>query len=290
MRDTAQAVTVKMKLEKGSAKLRLTSSYRPTHRAQFLSATLQETAPCGRLSFDVRLYRIKRYMKILIFLFPITLFLIFLCIKMVSPSTYILIIQEDSAIEYAQAFFYFLSSILSFLVSVTFLRNKMTLHGILYGVLALGLLFISLEEISWGQRIFNIDNLSYFVQHNVQNEISFHNLDTVQPLLHRFYILTGAYGAFAWLFVLPFVSREKMKCRNIVNFIVPDWFISSYFFFVFLIYTLFDYIAKPYPRGFLVWRDQEPLELLLSLGFLFFLATKYIKLRTCLTRQMHSDG
>jgi len=41
----------------------------------------------------------KHDMKILVFLFPITLFLIFLCIKLVSPSTYILIIQEDSAKE-----------------------------------------------------------------------------------------------------------------------------------------------------------------------------------------------
>ncbi len=221
-------------------------------------------------------------MKFLVFLFPIILFLIALCIKLVSPNTYILIIQEDSAIEYAQAFFYFLSSMLSFFVSATFLRNKMALHGILYGVLALGLLFVSIEEISWGQRLFHISNPGYFVQHNAQNEISFHNLYTVQPLLHEFYILIGAYGAFAWLFVLPFVSREKTKCRNIVNFVVPDWFISSYFFFVFLIYTVLEYITNPYPGGFLVWRDQEPIELLLSLGFLSFLVTKYIELRTCI--------
>ena len=224
-------------------------------------------------------------MKILVFLFPIILFLIFLCIKLMSPSTYTLIIQEDSAIEYAQAFFYFLSSILSFLCLAIFLRNRMTLHGILYGVLALGLLFISIEEISWGQRIFNVSNPTYFAQHNVQNEISFHNLDTVQPLLHKLYILTGAYGAFAWLFILPFVSKEKMKCRNIMNFVVPNWFISSYFFFVFLIYALLEYyITRPHTGGFLVWRDQEPIELLLSLGFLSFLVTKYIELRICLTK------
>ncbi len=229
-------------------------------------------------------------MKLFVFLFPIALFLIFLCIKLVSPGHYKLIIQEDSAIEYAQAFFYFLSSILSFIVSVKFLKNHIVLHGILYGVLAIGLLFVSIEEISWGQRILNIDTPDYFSQHNVQKEVSFHNLDTFQPHLHGFYILVGAYGAFAWLFVLPFMSRGKMKGCNIVNFVVPDWFISPYFFFVFLIYTLFEHVARPYRGGFLVWRDQEPLELLLSLGFLFFLVTNYIKLRTYLTRQVHSGG
>ncbi len=220
-------------------------------------------------------------MRLFIFLFPIALFLIFLCIKLASPNTYTLLIKEDSVIEYAQSFFYFLSSILSCLVSVAFLKNKMTLHGILYGVLTIGLLFISLEEISWGQRVFNIENPTYFDRNNVQHEISVHNLNAVQPLLHDIYILIGAYGAFAWLFILPSASRTK--CKHIFNFVVPDWFISSYFFFTFFIYTLLEYIARPYARGFLVWRDQEPVELLLSLGFVSFSAINYTKLRRCLT-------
>jgi len=173
-------------------------------------------------------------MKILIFLFPITLFLIFLSIKVTSPDTYILIIQEDSVIESAQALFYFLASIFSLLISIRFLKNRLALHGILYSILTVGLLFICLEEISWGQRIIGIENPDYFSEHNVQNEISIHNLDTVQPLLHKIYILTGFYGAFAWIFVWLFVSKAKTKSSHIVNFVVPDWFTSSYFFYIFL--------------------------------------------------------
>ena len=223
-------------------------------------------------------------MRFLVFLFPIIIFLIILCIKSVSPNTYTHLIQEDSGMEYAQAFFYFLSSIISCLISAVFLKNKLALHGVLYGVLTIGLLFISLEEISWGQRLFNIDNPAYFEQHNVQNEISFHNLDTVQPQMHHIYILIGAYGAFAWLFVLPLASRAKLKCQHIINFVVPDWFVSSYFIFAFLLYTFWAYIASPYDGGFLVWRDQEPIELLLSLGFFLFSLINYRKLRMCLTR------
>ncbi len=212
-------------------------------------------------------------MKIFIFFFPIALFLIFLCIKVMSPDTYLSLIQEDSIIEYAQAFIYLLSSIILLPVVKYYLKYGLTLHGVLYGILAIGLLFVAIEEISWGQRIFSIEPPDYFKQHNVQNEISLHNLDIVQPLLHKFYILTGAYGAFAWLFV----SRAKTKFRRMVEFVIPDWFISSYFFFVFFIYTLFDYIIHP-SGGFLLWRDQEPVELLLSLGFLSFVATKLYKI------------
>jgi hypothetical protein len=221
-------------------------------------------------------------MKFVAFLFPIALFLIFLVNKLMSPYTYALIIREDSAIEYAQALFYALASVLSFIVSSTFLRNKMVLHGVLFGALTVGLLFIALEEISWGQRIFNIENPEYFEKHNVQKEISFHNLEAVVPILKYIYILTGAYGAFAWLFVMKYVPQEKKGIGHITDYIVPDWFISSYFFFVFLIYTVFDF-TQPYSGGFLLWRDQEPFELILSLGFLLFLVSKHIKLRSYLT-------
>lgn len=209
-----------------------------------------------------------------------------------SPHTYILLIQEDSVIEYAQAIFYFLASIFPLFISIRFFKNKLTLHGVLYGILAIGLLFISLEEISWGQRIFHLETFGYIARHNTQHEISLHNLDTVQPLLHAIYILTGGYGAFAWLFALLFVSRAKTKCSHIANFIVPDWFISSYFFFAFFLYILLSYIGlfgvsigiEELRIGrFLRWRDQEPAELLLSLGFLSFVLVNYTKSRICLT-------
>ncbi|MBN1974759.1 MAG: hypothetical protein JW787_14055 [Sedimentisphaerales bacterium] len=229
-------------------------------------------------------------MKILVFLFPITLFLIFLCIKLFSPNAYMSFIQEDSVIEYAQALFYFLSSILSFYVSVKFLRNRLTLHGILYSMLAAGLLFVSIEEISWGQRILNIATPAYCKLHNAQREISLHNLDVIQPKIHSIYILVGAYGSFLWIFVSLFLPKSKTDTKHIVNFVVPDWFISPYFFFTFFIYTIFEYISRPYPGGFLACRDQEPAELLLSFGFFSFVVTNYIRLQLFLKRRATQPG
>lgn len=221
-------------------------------------------------------------MKILFCLFPLALFLFFACTKLLSPGTYTAWIQEDSGIEYLQAFFYFISSIASSCIAATFLRNRMRLHGILYGPLAMGLLFVSLEEVSWGQRLLRIGNPRYFALHNAQKEISLHNLDVIQPKLPEFYIAVGAYGAFAWLFPALFLPGTKANRRHVARFIVPDWFISPYFLLTFLMYTLLEYIARPRAGGFLAWRDQEPVELLLSLGFLLFLATNYVKLQLCL--------
>lgn len=222
-------------------------------------------------------------MKMFIFLFPITLFLIFLCLKLVLPDAYISLIQEDSVIEYSQAVFYLLASMIAFVVSMKFLHNKMTMNGILYGILAIGLLFIFLEEVSWGQRVFKIATPVYLEQHNCQKEISIHNLEVVQCKLHKLYMILGAYGAFAWIVAIPFLSKAKATYFYVAKVVVPDWFVSSYFFFTFFIYFLFEYVSQPHLGSFLVWRDQEPAELLLSLGFLSFVTINYVRLRICLS-------
>jgi hypothetical protein len=189
-----------------------------------------------------------------------------------------LIIQEDAVIENMQAITYFLSSIVAFLVSLRFLRNKIILHGVLYSILAVGLLFVAMEEISWGQRIFKIANPAYFNLYNIQKELSIHNLNIVQSKLNKIYIIVGAYGSFTWIFVSLFLSKTKKKYHRIMAFLVPDWFTSSYFFFVFFIYVLF-YVVHQHMSRFIIWRDQEPCELLLSFGFLSFVVTNYFKSR-----------
>lgn len=214
-------------------------------------------------------------MRLLAFLFPIALFFIFLCIKLALPDAYKSLINEDGFLEDTQALVYFSSSVIAFIITRIFFSNRMWVLSTLYGILAIGLLFICFEEISWAQRIFDIENSVFFETNNVQKEISIHNLDTVQPLLHDIYMLIGAYGALAWLFK----PALQGNAGRIVNFVVPDWFVSPYFFFVGLIYVLFEFYP-PQPGGFLVWRDQEPAELMLSLGFLVFVFSKFVKLRS----------
>lgn len=89
-------------------------------------------------------------------------------------------------------------------------------------------------------------------------------------------MLVGAYGAFAWILVRLFAKGAKADYDHIIDFVVPDWFISSYFFFVFFIYTLLLFTWMN-PPDFLLARDQEPAELLLSMGFLLFVVSNYNK-------------
>jgi len=216
-------------------------------------------------------------LRVLIFTIPLFVVALFLCIKLAAPDTYTCLIREDSEIEYMQSLFYFLAAVFAFFASKNLLGKRIFLPGVVCAILAAGLLFISLEEISWGQRIFKIETPAFFKQHNAQKELSVHNLMPVQSRIHKLYMLIGAYGAFAWIIAALAVPGSRARSLHIVNFTVVPWHISSYFFIAFFWYTVFEFSERPHPGSFLAWRDQEPVELLLSLGFLLFAVSGYLR-------------
>ena len=211
------------------------------------------------------------------------------------------IIQEDSFIENMQCIVYFASFVVAILISHKFLKKKRRLYAFLYLVLSFGFLFISIEEISWGQRILGISTPQYFQHQNWQREISLHNL-IKQDFLHITYILVGFYGSFAWL-ILWFILPDRIGAKNkfVMNFTVPGWYLTLYYLPIFLIYLHFEYISKALlslnkndyfraPPRFLVWRDQEPAELLLAFGFFFFVSINYGNLLTEFIPQPRDHG
>jgi hypothetical protein len=134
-----------------------------------------------------------------------------------------------------------------------------------------------MEEISWGQRIFDIQNPKYFEEHNTQKEISIHNLTTFQHLISELYILISFCGAFSWV-IAPWIFGKRKLDK--VQLFYPPWYISSYFLIPFLGYFFLEWILPLLVTSFgfegmamgnfFVWRDQEPAELILSLGFLIY--------------------
>ncbi|MEK7269941.1 MAG: hypothetical protein AAB215_03260, partial [Planctomycetota bacterium] len=147
----------------------------------------------------------------------------------------------------------------------------------LLGLLPVVLGFVSLEEISWGQRMFGFQGPAFIVTHNTQKELTFHNLKAVQPRLHDAYILVGFLGAFADL-LIP--DRLKEKFQPAARYVVPDRVLAFYFLPTFAIYLYMQYASRILSKwfglqscnvgNFIVWRDQEPAEFLLALGFLLF--------------------
>lgn len=176
-----------------------------------------------------------------------------------SPEEILSLTREDSFVENSSAIFYFISAILLFYLffnsksdrKIYFLssgRNYFFLLLAIFFVICLG------EEISWGQRIFNIKAPEYILENNRQSEINLHNLnfwealDKKDKLKHgivRFYSSAALYAYFWFSFCLliPLLNRFSVKARNIITSIslpVIPIFTGSLFLFNFIIFEFIE--------------------------------------------------
>ena len=94
-------------------------------------------------------------------------------------------------------------------------------------VMSLVFLFGAGEEISWGQRLFNIESSEFFIENNAQKETNLHNLivgDTKINKLIFSQILTAV--LVIYLLILPVLYRSVKWVRNLATLFaipVPKW-------------------------------------------------------------------
>jgi len=139
---------------------------------------------------------------------------------------------EDGFFESGTAIWFALASILFFILykkdhsgndffKFTFKKN------IFFLLLGFLFLFGAGEEISWGQRIFNIETPDSFKEKNIQGELNIHNLDIFHSKDHnkvkktgwaRFFSAGRLFTAFwfLWCFLLPILNRYNSKIAGLV--------------------------------------------------------------------------
>ncbi len=216
----------------------------------------------------------EKFFKYVICLFPVFFIILLVSHKfLLGPfnEDYINFIREDGPVEYATAVFFFLSFVFSVVIARNFIKSKNILFGTLYFLLAGCFLFVALEEISWGQRIFNFETPEFFSE-NVQNETDFHRLPIIQTILYYLYLMVGFLGAFLWM-LLP----KTQKYKSFKKFFVPKRFLMFYFLPVILFSGMMG--LRPYlltsfqvqVSNFFTWFDHEIVELLFSAGIFLFL-------------------
>ncbi|SEL41671.1 hypothetical protein SAMN05443999_105144 [Roseovarius azorensis] len=83
---------------------------------------------------------------------------------------------EDGPVEYGTAILLFVSALVLGWHMLVMVRAGRLGAGCLLGLYALLFVFGAGEEISWGQRILDIKTPEYFVERNLQQEITIHNL------------------------------------------------------------------------------------------------------------------
>jgi hypothetical protein len=216
-------------------------------------------------------------------LFPVV-FVTGMGIGKLMPRLYRFAVREDSLVEWATAIAYVVAAIFAGALARHLWRRRDRLYAALYGLLTLGFFLIAMEEISWGQRIFDFSTPGSFGAINAQGEMNFHNWSSFP--LHEAYIVVGLYGAFARIIAMPILGR---RYRKLVELLTAPYSLFLYFAIPLAYYAHSEYLyyTELVPAGlqwreywaqhqhFVNYQDQEPIELLLSIGFLLFVAMNW---------------
>lgn len=184
-----------------------------------------------------------------------------------------LLIWEDGPFEYMQAIIFFVCFFYSLKISKNYKRKKDSLYSFLFLITAIIFFLAAFEEISWGQRLLNIETPEFIEEINYQKEISIHNLNPIQKVLHKILMIAGLYGSFTSVIV----KKISNKIHKRLNIFMPSSKLFFYFFPILIFYLIFDYLPIYYQYIFGAatkmssWHWQEVAETHLAIGFFLHL-------------------
>lgn len=141
------------------------------------------------------------------------------------------LIDEDGIVEWLQVIFYLISSILLLFTGLRSLRED-KLIGYLFITIALGCLFMVGEELSWGQRIYQLEVLEFIRQFNSQDETNIHNLRIFQRYRHWLLVFFGFIGI---VFAYNNVRIGSNYTNRLFHLIKP----SQHLFLILLLIIIF---------------------------------------------------
>lgn len=195
------------------------------------------------------------------------------------PDIYVQIKKEDGLIENATFFVYFFASIAT-LINAWFIQklhfsktNKRLILGLTI-LMAIGLLLIAGEEISWGQRIANIELSEQLERANTQGELNLHNNRMIFGLVYKAYFLLNLYGLVSWVGYWLLKNRVPDFWKVLLRLTTSRWYMGL-FFLPNLVYVS----LMPYYISSLDLQWEEVTEIYLAVGILVWMVlnTLYLK-------------
>ena len=189
------------------------------------------------------------------------------------------LLGEGGILEYLQALILFTSAWVSWLISKDlWKRLGMRYHGVIYGVIAFGMLFVGLEEIAWGQVLFGWKTPENIAAVNAQNQTTLHNLEFFQNYLdlNLFLVSLVLLVLVLWRPSIRWIRTTKLKGTQISKntFFIPKYFWPLFFFAALLSY----FVATESGTELVINIDQEWAEFLLYLAAGLNLLRTYILL------------
>lgn len=183
-------------------------------------------------------------------------------------------VSEGSLVEWLSFLFLLLAGVLLLLSGR---RERQRPAAFTATVLGAGSLLIAMEEMSWGQIIFNWRSPEIFKQANVQGETNLHNL---APIHGSTWAIAAA--VFCLLTLLSLLRwwlerRRPIRPHTSADALLPEGCLLAYFALAAVIY-----IGVAIERGgtdvpILITREQEVLECLFALGVLLHAGRLYLR-------------
>jgi len=175
--------------------------------------------------------------------------------------------KEDGFVENMGALCFLLSAVVFFRAFLEIRRSDMAKSKDLGGwfwylILALLFVFVTGEEISWGQRLFGWGTPDWMMEQNIQEETTIHNLEIfnahtkdheLKPFWQSLFTMNRMFSMFwlSWCFFLPLFVKYIPLARRVVEWFkvpVPNVFFGYLFLTTFLTAKFFVLINDPEER------------------------------------------
>lgn len=168
---------------------------------------------------------------------------------------------EDRLLEWGQFGGYAVAMVFGFAVAALLFRADRRLTAAFYLLVALGCLFVAGEEISWGQRILGLETPESLEEINRQEEISVHNITSIETLFKLAELIVGFAGSVG-VWVLLWKRSGNLTARE--RLFVPPLFLTATFFAIF-VFRLFRVLIYSKQKFTVVEYTEWP-EFCLALG------------------------
>ena len=218
--------------------------------------------------------------KILVLLLPMVILSILFWVKFSDHRTYRYLVNEDGLIEYATFLAYSLACLIAVYGYFSIRKQNLRMVGKYLLFLSAACLFVAGEEISWGQRIFGFNNPEFFSQNSVQKETNIHNLRNIAEHVNLVFIGLGLVMTLGCIFHLLLSNTTQNTKLVALHPFLPHW---SLFFYFLPTLAFFIYIEFLFPSIYwwdIKFKEQEPVEFILSLGMLFYVSYLVFKTPT----------
>lgn len=216
----------------------------------------------------------KRWMSVMrslrLVLTPLLILVALAVVRQTRPLAYDRLVMEDGWVETAQVVVYAASGLVALHLAVLLWRRGLPARHGLAALVVAGLCgLVVLEEASWGQRWLHIDAPPWFRDHNRQAELNLHNLNHLNQHMHLIQALLAV-----TLLLACWFSDRSGPGRARAAYFLPALCVFGFFLaWPEAVHGNLADCRQAHPARVtcVVWRDQEPAELLTALGVLILL-------------------